>query len=63
MQILGRDADPETVKGSATIGFDRPLYVQYGDWFAHALRGTWDGPCATAPVRQACGTGCCPPAS
>jgi len=38
--MLGRDADPETVQRLRhDLGFDRPIYVQYGDWLAHAVRG------------------------
>jgi peptide/nickel transport system permease protein len=40
MQMLGRDADPVTVARTRhELGFDRPLYVQYGDWLGHAVRG------------------------
>jgi len=38
--ILGRDADPQTAQRLRhELGFDRPVYVQYGDWLGHALRG------------------------
>ena len=38
--MLGRDADPVTVaRLRHQLGFDRPLYAQYGDWLGHALRG------------------------
>jgi peptide/nickel transport system permease protein len=38
--MLGRDADPQTVQRLRhDLGFDRPIYVQYGDWLAHAARG------------------------
>ena len=38
--MLGRDADPQTVQRLRhDLGFDRPIYVQYGDWLAHAVRG------------------------
>jgi len=37
---LGRDADPETAQRLRhELGVDRPVYVQYGDWLGHAVRG------------------------
>jgi len=38
--MLGREADPETAQRLRhELGLDRPLYVQYADWFSHAARG------------------------
>jgi len=38
--MLGKDADPVTVaRLRHQLGFDRPIYVQYGDWLGHAARG------------------------
>jgi len=38
--ILGPDAQPQIVQRLRhELGFDRPLYVQYGDWLGHAARG------------------------
>ncbi len=38
--MAGEDADQETVEEiRVQYGFDRPLYVQYGDWVANLARG------------------------
>lgn len=39
-RILGQSATPETVTEKAhALGLDRPIFVQYGDWLSHAVRG------------------------
>ncbi|WOF24285.1 ABC transporter permease [Microbacterium betulae] len=39
-RILGQSATAETVAAkTAELGLDRPLVVQFGDWFANALTG------------------------
>jgi peptide/nickel transport system permease protein len=38
--LLGSSATPDTIAAmSASLGFDRPVLVQYGDWLAGAVRG------------------------
>src|SRR3954464_1566620 len=38
--MLGQDASAEAIASiNASYGFDRPLYVQYFDWIASAVRG------------------------
>jgi peptide/nickel transport system permease protein len=38
--MLGREADPETAQRLRhDLGLDRPIYIQYADWLAHAARG------------------------
>ena len=38
--FLGEEADPETLARFRTsLGFDRPLVVQYGEWLGRALSG------------------------
>src|ERR1700752_1973452 len=38
--MLGLDATPERIAEiEHQFGFDRPLYVQYLDWMAHAFQG------------------------
>jgi peptide/nickel transport system permease protein len=40
--MLGRDADPETLaRLRHDLGFDRPTYVQYGDWLRRLVTGDW----------------------
>ncbi len=40
--MLGRDADPQTVAGlRASLGFNRPIAVQYWDWLTHVVQGQW----------------------
>ncbi|APS17612.1 ABC transporter permease [Streptomyces sp. Tue 6075] len=39
-QLLGQGADQAAVDAkNASLGLDRPVLVQYGDWLAHAVRG------------------------
>ncbi|MGD9485763.1 ABC transporter permease [Streptomyces sp. TRM70308] len=39
-QLLGQGADQEAVDAKNTaLGLDRPVWTQYADWLAHALRG------------------------
>ncbi|MEU5328810.1 ABC transporter permease [Streptomyces parvus] len=39
-QLLGQGADQAVVDAkNASLGLDRPVLVQYGDWLAHAVRG------------------------
>ena len=41
-KILGETADAGTVAQKASeLGLDRPVFVQYGDWVAHALGGNF----------------------
>jgi len=53
--MLGREADPDSVaRLRHELGFDRPLYVQYGDWLGHALQGDLGRSLRNhAPVAQA----------
>lgn len=38
--LLGLDATPESIAELNTeLGFDRPIYIQYFDWLAHAAAG------------------------
>src|SRR5437867_9184284 len=40
--MLGRDADRETLaRLRHDLGFDRPTYVQYGDWVRRLLAEDW----------------------
>lgn len=40
--ILGMEASPEAIAAlNAELGFDRPFFVQYGDWFINVLKGDW----------------------
>jgi peptide/nickel transport system permease protein len=40
--MLGQDADPDTIaRLRQDLGFNRPAYVQYGDWLGRLLRGDW----------------------
>lgn len=40
--ILGLEASPEQIaEMNAAMGFDRPFFVQYFDWFAGVLHGDW----------------------
>lgn len=39
-QLLGQGADQAAVDAkNASLGLDRPVLAQYGDWLAHAVRG------------------------
>ncbi|MBM7057179.1 ABC transporter permease [Streptomyces durocortorensis] len=39
-QLLGQGADQAAVDAkNVSLGLDRPVLVQYGDWLAHAVRG------------------------
>jgi peptide/nickel transport system permease protein len=39
-RILGQNATKELVdQKTAELGLDRPLWLQYGDWLSHAIRG------------------------
>jgi peptide/nickel transport system permease protein len=53
--MLGRDADPETVaRLRQSLGFDRPAWVQYGDWLRRLLAGDWGRSYRTSePVLEA----------
>ncbi|GAV38986.1 ABC transporter permease [Streptomyces acidiscabies] len=38
--IIGTGATPDQIhQQKAQLGLDRPLFVQYGDWLGHAVRG------------------------
>lgn len=40
--ILGLEATPEAIAAlNAELGFDRPFFVQYADWFAGVFQGDW----------------------
>lgn len=40
--LLGMEATPDQIHElNAELGFDRPFFVQYIDWFANVLRGDW----------------------
>ena len=40
--LLGMEATPEQIEALNTeLGFNRPFFVQYADWFAGIFRGDW----------------------
>ena len=40
--LLGMEATPEAIADlNAELGFDRPFFVQYADWFINMLHGDW----------------------
>ena len=40
--LLGMEATPEAIADlNAQLGFDRPFFVQYADWFINMLHGDW----------------------
>ena len=40
--LLGMEATPEALAAlNAELGFDRPFFVQYGDWILNVLKGDW----------------------
>ena len=40
--LLGLEATPEQIEALNTeLGFNRPFFVQYADWFAGIFRGDW----------------------
>ena len=40
--ILGLEASPEAIAAlNAELGFDRPFFVQYADWFVNVFKGDW----------------------
>ena len=40
--ILGMEATPDQISAlNAQLGFDRPFFVQYLDWFGNVLHGDW----------------------
>ena len=40
--ILGMEATPDQIQAlNAQLGFDRPFFVQYFDWFRGILQGDW----------------------
>ena len=40
--LLGMEATPEAIADlNAELGFDRPFFVQYADWFMNMLHGDW----------------------
>lgn len=40
--LLGMEATPEAIADlNAQLGFDRPFFVQYADWFMNMLHGDW----------------------
>jgi peptide/nickel transport system permease protein len=40
--MLGQDADPDTIaRLRQDLGFNRPVYVQYGDWLGRLICGDW----------------------
>lgn len=40
--ILGMEATPDQIQAlNAQLGFDRPFFVQYFDWFQGILQGDW----------------------
>lgn len=40
--LLGMEATAEAIAElNAELGFDRPFFVQYFDWFANVLKGDW----------------------
>ncbi|CDA79220.1 ABC transporter permease [Negativibacillus massiliensis] len=40
--LLGMEATPESIEALNTeLGFNRPFFVQYADWFSNVLQGDW----------------------
>lgn len=40
--LLGMEATPDQIRElNAELGFDRPVLIQYIDWFLHVLQGDW----------------------
>lgn len=52
--ILGEEATPENIAAlNASLGYDRPFFVQYLDWLSHAVRGDLGtSPITHIPVMQ-----------